>query len=161
MVDDIKRDKVGTSNMIKSTNILKARAGGRQELEGVDGEVESMMIATTPSSRDVKTRKRKREVEGWGSPSVDAVSEGNLRETAPIVLARCKTAAYKNSSELRKPLEVEKEIEVSTSSTSEEDFKPQKVNVKKRFNERTGRGSGDRQRMDLEGTSGHGQTSDE
>ena len=28
MVDDIKRDKVGTSNMIKSTNILKARAGG-------------------------------------------------------------------------------------------------------------------------------------
>ena len=131
MVDDIKRDKVGTSNMIKSTNILKARAGGRQELEGVDGEVESMMIATTPSSRDVKTRKRKREVEGWGSPSVDAVSEGNLRETAPIVLARCKTAAYKNSSELRKPLEVEKEIEVSTSSTSEEDFKPQKVNVKR------------------------------
>ena len=27
-------DKVGTSNMIKSTNILKARAGGRQELAG-------------------------------------------------------------------------------------------------------------------------------
>ena len=52
-------------------------------MEGVDGEVESMMIATTPSSRDVKTRKRKREVEGWGSPSVDAVSEGNLRETVP------------------------------------------------------------------------------
>ena len=100
-------------------------------MEGVDGEVESMMIATTPSSRDVKTRKRKREVEGWGSPSVDAVSEGNLRETAPIVLARCKTAAYKNSSELRKPLEVEKEIEVSASSTSEEDFKPQKINVKR------------------------------
>ena len=131
MVDDIKRDKVGTSNMIKSTNILKARAGGRQELEGVDGEVESVMVATTPSSRDVKTRKRKREVEGLGSPSVDAVSEGNLRETAPMVLARCKTAAYKSSSELRRPLEVEREIEVSTSSTSEEDFKPQKINVKR------------------------------
>ena len=28
IVDDTKRDKVGTSNMIKSTNILKARAGG-------------------------------------------------------------------------------------------------------------------------------------
>ena len=28
IVDDIKGDKVGTSNMIKSTNILKARAGG-------------------------------------------------------------------------------------------------------------------------------------
>ena len=119
--------------MIKSTNILKARAGGRQELEGleVDREVESVMIATTPSSRDVKTRKRKREVEGLGSPSVDAVSEGNLRETAPMVLARCKTAAYKSSSELRRPLEVERKIEASTSSTSEEDFKPQKINVKR------------------------------
>ena len=125
IVDDIERDKVGTSNMVKSTNILKARAGGRQELEGleVDREVESVMIATT--------RKRKREVEGLGSPYVDAVSEGNLRETAPMVLARCKTAAYKSSSELRRPLEVEREIEASTSSTSEEDFKPQKINVKR------------------------------
>ena len=48
-----------------------------------------------------------------------------------MVLARCKTAAYKNSSELRRPLEVEREIETSTSSTSEEDFKPQKINVKR------------------------------
>ena len=38
-------DKVGTSNMIKSTNILKARAGGRQELDG-EKEVESVMITT-------------------------------------------------------------------------------------------------------------------
>ena len=133
IVDDIKGDKVGTSNMIKSTNILKARAGGTQELEGleVDREVESVMITTTPSSRDVKTRKRKREVEGLSSHSVDAVSEGNLRETAPMVLARCKTAAYKSNTELRRPLEVEREIEASTSSTSEEDFKPQKINVKR------------------------------
>ena len=97
----------------------------------VDREVESVMITTTPSSRDVKTRKRKREVEGLSSPSVDAVSEGNLRETAPMVLARCKTAAYKSNTELRRPLEVEREIEASTSSTSEEDFKPQKTNVKR------------------------------
>ena len=92
--------------MIKSTNILKARAGGRQELEGLDAdrEVESVMITTTPSSRDVKTRKRKREVEGLSSPSVDAVLEGNLRETAPMVLARCKTAAYKSNTELRRPV---------------------------------------------------------
>ena len=88
--------------MIKSINILKARAGGRQELEGLDGvkEVESVMITTTPSSRDVKTRKRKREVEGLSSPSADAVSDGNLRETAPMVLARCKTVAYKSNTEL-------------------------------------------------------------
>ena len=133
IVDDTKGDKVGTSNMIKSTKILKARAGGRQELEGleVDREFESVMITTTPSSRDVKTSKRKRAVEGLGSPSVDAVSEGNLRETAPMVLARCKTAAYKSNTELRRPLEVEREIEASTSSTSEEDFKPQKINVKR------------------------------
>ena len=133
IIDDKKGDKVGTSNMIKNTNILKARAGGRQELEGldVDKEVESVMITTTPTSKDVKTRKRKRETEALSSPSVDAVSEGSLRETAPMVLARCKTAAYKSNTELRRPLEVEREIEASTSSTSQEDFKPQKTNVRR------------------------------
>ena len=54
-----------------------------------------MMIAATPPSRSVKSRKKKREVEGLSSPSTDAVSEKNLRETAPMVLARWKTAAYK------------------------------------------------------------------
>ena len=128
IIDDIKGDKIGTSDMIKNTNILKARAGGRQELEGldVDKEVESVMITTTPSSKDVKTRKRKREMEGLSSPSVDAVSEGNLRETAPMVLARCKTAAYKSNTDLRRQLEEEREIEASTSLTSEEDFKPRR-----------------------------------
>ena len=102
-------------------------------MEGLDGdkEDESVMTTTTPSSRDVKSRKRKREVDGLSSPSADAVSERNLRETAPMVLARCKTAAYKSSAEPRKPLEVEKEIEVSTNSTSEEDFRPQKTNMKR------------------------------
>ena len=43
--------------MIKSNN---GSSRGRQELEGleVDREVESVMVTTTPSSRDVKTRKR-------------------------------------------------------------------------------------------------------
>ena len=90
-----------------------------------------MMITTTPPSRDVKSRKRKREVEGLSSPSADADSERNLRETAPMVLARCKTAAYKSSAEPRKPLEVEKEMEISTNSTSEEDFRPRKTNMKR------------------------------
>ena len=104
-----------------------------QELEGLDGdkEVESVMITATPPSKDVRSRKRKREVEGLGSPSADAVSEKNLRETAPMVLARCKIAAYKSSAEPRKPLEMEKEMEVSTNSTSEEDFRPQKTNMKR------------------------------
>ena len=104
-----------------------------QELEGSDRdkEVESVMIAATPPSRGVKSRKRKREVEGLSSPSTDAISERNLRETAPMVLARWNTAAYKGSSEPRKLTEVEKEMEFSTSLATEEDFKPQKTNTKR------------------------------
>ena len=123
-------DKVGTSNMIKSTNILKARAGGRQELVG-EKEVESVMITTTPPNKDVRSRKRKRDVEGLGSPPADAVSEKDLRETAPMVLARWKTAAYKSSYEPRKLLDIEKEMENPTSSVTEEDFKPQRIKMKR------------------------------
>ena len=133
IIESVREDKVGTSNIIKSTNILKARARGKQELEGLDGdkEVESVMITATPPSKDVRSRKRKREVEGLGSPSADAVSEKNLRETAPMVLARWKTAAYKSSYEPRKLLEVEREMEVPTNSTTEEDFKPQRTKMKR------------------------------
>ena len=79
----------------------------------------------------MRSRKRKRDVEGLCSPSVDAVSEKNLRETAPMVLARWKTAAYKSSYEPRKLLDVEKEMEIPTSSTREEDFKPQRIKMKR------------------------------
>ena len=50
IIESIREDKVKTSIIIKSTNILKARAGGRQELEGLDEdkEVESVMITATP-----------------------------------------------------------------------------------------------------------------
>ena len=96
-----------------------------------DKEVESVMIAARPPSRGVKSQKRKREVEGLSSPSTDAISEKNLRETAPMVLARWKTAAYKGSSKPRKLAEVEKEMEVSTSLAKEEDFRPQKTNMKR------------------------------
>ena len=96
-----------------------------------DKEVESVMITTTPPSKDVRSRKRKRDVEGLGSPSADAVSERKLRETAPMVLARWKTAAYKSSYEPRKVLDVEKEMEIPTSSTTEEDFKPQRIKLKR------------------------------
>ena len=96
-----------------------------------DKEVESVMIVATPPSKGMKSRKRKREVEELSSPSADAVSEKNLRETAPMILTRWKTAAYKSSSEPRKLAEVVKEIEVSTSLATEEDFKPQKASWKK------------------------------
>ena len=119
--------------MIKSTNILKARAGRSHELEGSDwdGEIESVMIVTTPSSKGTKSRKRKREMEELSSPSVDAVSEKNLRETASMILARWKTTAYKSSSGPRRLTEIAKEIEASTSLVTEEDFKPQKAGSKK------------------------------
>ena len=86
-----------------------------------------MMIMTTPPSKDVRSRKRKRDLDGLGSPS----AEENLRETAPMVLARWKTAAYKISYEPRKLLDVEKEMEIPTSSTTEEDFKPQRIKMKR------------------------------
>ena len=80
-----------------------------------------MMIVTTPPSKGVKYRKRKREVDELSSPSADAVSEKNLRETA----------AYKSKSEPRKLAEVVKEIEVLASLATEEEFKPQKASSKK------------------------------
>ena len=126
-------DKIKTSNMIKSTNILKARLVCRHELEGSDrdGEIESVMIVTTPSSRGTKSRKRKREMEELSSPSVDAVSEKNLRETAPTILARWKTTSYKSSSGPRRLTKIAKKIEASTSLVMQEDFKPQKAGSKK------------------------------
>ena len=90
-----------------------------------------MMIVTTPPSKGVKSRKRKKEVVELSSPSADTVSEKNFRETAPMILARWKTAAYKSSSEPRRLAEVVKEIEVSTSLATDEDFKPQKASSKK------------------------------
>ena len=48
-----------------------------------------------------------------------------------MILARWKTAAYKSSSEPRKLAEAVKEIEVSTSLTTEEDFNSQKAGSKK------------------------------
>ena len=92
-----------------------------------------MMIVTTSPSKGKKSRKRKREVEveELNSPSADAVSKKILRETAPMILARWKTAAYKSSSKPRRLAEVVKEIEVSTSLATQEEIKPQKASSKK------------------------------
>ena len=65
------------------------------------------------------------------SPSADADSEKNLKETAPMILARWKTAAYKGSSAPRKLAEVMEGMEVSTSSATEEDYRPQYANTKR------------------------------
>ena len=70
------------------------------------------MVVTTPLSRGVRSRKRKREAEEAG-PSADAVSEKKLKEMAPMVLARWKTAAYKGGSAARRLAEVLVEMEAS------------------------------------------------
>ena len=90
-----------------------------------------MMVVTTPPSKSARSRKKKREVEELNSPLADAVSEKHLRETAPMILARWKTTAYKGSSESRRLAEVVKELEVSTSLATEEDFRPQKASMKR------------------------------
>ena len=129
-------------------------------MEGLDRdkEVESVMIVTTPPSKGVKSRKRKGEVEELNSPSADAVSEKNLRETAPMILARWKTAAYKSSSEPKRLVEVVKEIEVSMSLATEEG-KTSEGKLEKGFDEWTNMGSGCWQRIDLERALGYWQPS--
>ena len=88
------------------------------------------MIVATPPSKEIRSRKRRRETEE-ASPSADAVSEKNLKETAPMILARWKTTAYNGSSAPRKLAEVMEGIEVLTTLTTEKDFRPQKANTKK------------------------------
>ena len=126
-------DKNKTSNIIEDTNVLKPREEGpflRSEKRDQFKEVESVMVVTTPPSRGVRSRKRKREAEE-ASPSADAVSEKNLKEIAPMFLVRWKTAAYKGGSAARKLTEVMVEVEASTTPGKEEDFKPQKANAKR------------------------------
>ena len=85
----------------------------------------------TPPSKGIRYRKRRRETEELSSPPADAVSGKNLKETAPMILARWKTAAYRGSSAPRKLAEVMKGLEVSTYLTTEEDFRPQKAKTKR------------------------------
>ena len=114
--------------MIKD-NILKAREGGGESPKKGPGQrVESVMVVMTHPSRGARSRKRKREAEE-SSPSADAVSEKNLKETAPMILARWKMAAYKGGSAARKLTEITIEVEASTNPGKEEDFKLQKANA--------------------------------
>ena len=78
----------------------------------------------------MRSRKRKREVEE-ASPSVEVVSGKNLKETAPMALARRKTTACKGNSVIRKLPEVLIETENATRPGTEDDFKPQTANAKK------------------------------
>ena len=72
------------------------------ERPDLDKEVQSVMIVATHPSKGIRSRKRRRETEELNSPLADAVSEKNLKETAPMILARWKTTAYEGSSAPRK-----------------------------------------------------------
>ena len=88
------------------------------------------MIVATPQSEGIRSRKRKQETEE-ASPSADSVSEKNRKDTAPMILARWKIAAYKSSSASRRLAEVLREMEASTTPGTEDDFKHQKANAKR------------------------------
>ena len=88
------------------------------------------MLVATPPSKGIRPRKRKRELEE-ASPLADALSEKNIKETAPMILARSKTADYKRISALRKLAEALREVEASMTPETEEEFKPQKANAKR------------------------------
>ena len=80
----------------RGKQVLETRNRRRQDSEegGHEKEAASMMIVSTTPNKESKSKKRKRELKE-GSPPTEAVSEANLKETAPMVLARWKTASYK------------------------------------------------------------------
>ena len=65
-----------------------------------------------------------------GSPSTEVVSEANLKETTPMVLARSKTAAYKDNSTSGKFAEVVAGMETAPDLVTEEDFQSQGKKIK-------------------------------
>ena len=81
----------------------------------------SVTIVTTPPIKASGSRKRKREVEE-GSPSAEAVSKANLKQTAPMILARWKTAAYEKNSTSRMLVETKVEMKATPGSWTEENL---------------------------------------
>ena len=88
------------------------------------------MIVATPPSKGLRSRKKRRETEE-ATPSADAVSEKNLKETAPKILARWKIAAYKGSSAPRKLAELLGEMQASATLATEEVSNPKKQTQKR------------------------------
>ena len=118
------------------------------------------MVLTTPPSKGKRCRKRKRETDE-ASPSADAVSEINLTETAHMILARGKTAAYKSGSAPRRLTEVLRKIEAPTTPGTDNDFKPPlKTNVKRGSTSGQTWSSGHLQAVDFDATPGYWEQSD-
>ena len=63
MIEGVRGVKVKANNMIKDTNILKARAGGRQELEGSDKVEREDKLKTSNMIKDINILKAR---EGGG-----------------------------------------------------------------------------------------------
>ena len=99
----------------------------------VDGGVKGFDLARNPGLNN-NTEYGAGEFPLPTRPTVRSTSQSSSRVPS-MSRTQQTTEAYPDlgvlKKELRRPLEVEREIEVSTSSTSEEDFKPQKINVKR------------------------------
>ena len=90
-----------------------------------------MMIVSAPPIEESMSRKRKRETEE-GSLSAEAVSEANLKEISPMVLARWKSAAYRGNSTSRKMMDVAADVEdrPDPEPVTEKNFRSQRVKIK-------------------------------
>ena len=88
IIEHVRGDKIGTSNIIKSTNILKARAGGEARVERV-GRGQGSRISDDNDNASEQRREVSQEEERRGGigQSFSGCGLGeeleNLRETAP------------------------------------------------------------------------------
>ena len=67
-----------------------------------------------------------------GSPSADAVSNANLKEIPPMVLARLKRASNRDNSNSRKLKEMMADMESRPVPLAQQHFRPQRVETKRR-----------------------------
>ena len=94
------------------------------------------------------------------SLSADAVSENSLRETAPMILARWKTATYKGGSEPRKPARGDEKGGGPDEFGNRRRLHTPEAKQETGLNERANLGSGCRQRVDLKRAPGYWETSE-
>ena len=111
----------------------KVRETEEQESNFQRKRTAPVMIVSTPPSKDSRSMNRKRETKK-GSPSPEAVSEANLTGTPPMVLAKRRAAAYRDNSKFRKLAEVLAHMESASGPVTEDDFKPQRLKIKRGSN---------------------------
>ena len=101
-------NKIKITSMKKRTSIPKTKKGyGAGKGNGVNacvsargfakkGEARSVVVVSTPSHTEPRSRKRTREIEE-NSPSGEALSKKNLTEVPPLIPARWKTSGFRDN----------------------------------------------------------------